>query len=326
MPPQRSGYEKETLYPKETVWKRLPAAFTGSPIWRKAVGVVILSTMPKVLQGDTQTSCGTNCIRGSCEHGHDYLKTLYCGREWCPVCGEDDSSVHKRRWARWLPRATQCEQLGYWVITFPIHYRTRLAKKKGLQRAYDTAIDVLAGKRTGRRGRVGGFFSRGLTRWHWFGDTPGVFNPHLNVLVDSGWIPPKRVEAIKLEIRRAFHLPKQDINYSYSQSVPEKVHDLKYVARSTFKQEEWFPSFSREIYGFRNVRWWGSWNGDSVWSLEQSSIVDTRLLAIVTGNCPRCGSPISWTGTLYPLAYFNASSYIMDDIGSGYIGLSIDSS
>jgi len=49
-------------------------------------------------------------------------------------------------------------------------------------------INVLAGRRSaGGRGnkRVGGYFARGLVRWHWAGDkNPGKWNPHLNVLVD----------------------------------------------------------------------------------------------------------------------------------------------
>ena len=41
----------------------------------------------------------------------------------------------------------------------------------------------------GRRGRVGGYFKRGVLRWHWFGDkVPGKWNPHANVVVDSGYI------------------------------------------------------------------------------------------------------------------------------------------
>ena len=97
--------------------------------------------------------------------------------------------------------------------------------KEALKATTNTIVDILAGKRgEGGRGRKrsGGFFTRGLARWHWFGDickhekrvlnhvtcqlngkrcvlrtkpraktcpefvNNGKWNPHLNVLVDVG--------------------------------------------------------------------------------------------------------------------------------------------
>ncbi|GAI73676.1 unnamed protein product, partial [marine sediment metagenome] len=52
-------------------------------------------------------------IAGECENGHRFAKELVCGKEWCSVCGEDGSTAHMRRFARWLPKAQQLEVMGY---------------------------------------------------------------------------------------------------------------------------------------------------------------------------------------------------------------------
>lgn len=153
------------------------------------------------------STCGIYAVLSECESGHHFAKRLYCGHEWCKVCGEDKSAVHKRRMARLLPKLQQCHEIGYFVIEFPDSYRAigeagispDMAKgegvgwcysKRDLRQTTSDVINVLAGKRSaGGRGkkRVQGYFARGVARWHYFGDKkPGKWNPHLNVLVDSG--------------------------------------------------------------------------------------------------------------------------------------------
>ncbi|GAH29192.1 unnamed protein product, partial [marine sediment metagenome] len=66
-----------------------------------------------------RTKCPGYWIQGSCENGHRYAKELYCGREWCPVCGEEWSATHQRRFSRWISKATQIRTMGYFVFTIP---------------------------------------------------------------------------------------------------------------------------------------------------------------------------------------------------------------
>ncbi len=40
----------------------------------------------------------------------------------------------------------------------------------------------------GRRGSVGGFWERGVLRGHWFGDKDQDYHPHLNFLVEGGYV------------------------------------------------------------------------------------------------------------------------------------------
>lgn len=153
------------------------------------------------------SSCGAWSVISECESGeHHFAKRLYCGREWCEVCGQDNSASHKRRQARLLPKMQQIRTLGYLVIEFPDIVRHIGARgirpdtdegeqvrgwcysKEDLRDTTNTIVEVIAGKRgAGGRGskRVGGYFARGVGRWHWFGDRmTGKYNPHFNVLID----------------------------------------------------------------------------------------------------------------------------------------------
>jgi len=126
--------------------------------------------------------CGSWVMVSECSTGDaHYGKKIYCGKEWCPVCSQEKSPAHNRRIARVLPKVMQMYQMGYLVIEFPIIYRKSGRRqlvasgrwtysKNDLRDTTKKIVEVLAGKRTKRTRRVGGIFSRGLLRWHWFGD------------------------------------------------------------------------------------------------------------------------------------------------------------
>ncbi|MCL0095835.1 zinc ribbon domain-containing protein, partial [Dehalococcoidia bacterium] len=290
-------------------------------------------------------------------------RKLFCGKEWCKQCGEDDSASHKRRQARLLPKIRQIKNLGYFVIEWPewarwigqggldpdLDGKEKVAgwcySKTDLRETTNIIIDVLAGKRCGRRGRVGGYFGRGITRWHWFGEKrPGKLNPHLNVLADfdtlsdevkatvqpaieqrkaelrsskqtkkvrkelraiecyergiSGYLPKPLLEKIQNDLRMALNIPDLIVHYSYFDKPGQMVNKVHYVTRATFRDYAWDPYLAEELYNFRNIRWWGSWNDDPVWSLKQAEVegADIEGLEAVSslqeGFCPDCGEPL----------------------------------
>jgi hypothetical protein len=185
-------------------------------------------------------------LLGQCqEHpeDHNFLMDVLCGKEWCPKCGEKGSEYHQRRIGRIYPKAQQIEDMGYFVIEWPDAYRkdvTRVYSKKALQQTTNKVVDVLAGKRQGRRGRVGGYFTRGLLRWHWFGDKiQGKWNPHLNVLVDGAFIEADTLEEIKAALREALDCDKLIVNYGYCNTPRQKYQRIAYITRSTFRNLEW---------------------------------------------------------------------------------------
>lgn len=245
--------------------------------------------------------CPTGVITGSCENGHRFAKEVYCGKEWCKICNgkwekhQDPKPSHARRFARWYPKAQQIASLGYFTFTVPLELRTIYRSKKSLSKL---GRDV--------RGLLKSFgFERGLCRFHWFGDKSKRWNPHINCLVDGGFIGRRELRSIRREYSRLLGVKLAIAEYHYLTSPGEKVHALTYVTRATFLDPEWDPNMARELHGFRNQLWWGSklWNREPVWSLDdlpgkqQSEMSDTDTKAVAAlelGYCPYDGLTITW--------------------------------
>ena len=295
--------------------ERTPGAVAVSGIYgRELAGAEKpLPASPKQTQG----GCGAWAILSECSSGlHHFGKRIVCGKEWCLYCGKDNSPAHKRRQARILPKVQQISQLGYFVIEFPDIYRHLgqagvdpdpeqgwCYSKQDLRTTTSAIVEVLAGKRMGRRGRVGGYFSRGLIRWHYFGEKKlGKWNPHANVLVDGAFIEPDKLEAIKTALRDKLNIPDLIVNYSFTDKPGKMVHSVRYVTRSTFKHEDWNPYMAQELFNFRNQRWWGKWQDEPAWELSQAEAEGedvqglTAVSSLQTGICPDCGQPLK---TLY---------------------------
>lgn len=251
--------------------------------------------------------CPEHWIHGSDDAGHSFAKEIYCGREWCPTCGQKNSAAHLRRFARWLPKVQSVASIGYFVIEMPVRGRERWHSKTALENAGKLATSVLKGDFEIQQRRSAGeivhksavekihsrWFVRGLRRWHYFGDSPaqigaaveseqGVgqlplsddfsqvkYNPHLNIIIAAGMIPTEKLEHIKSMLRQAFNEPQLIVNYSFTAETGRMVHLLKYVCRSTFLNIRWDKFLAGSLYGMRNMRSWGKWETDSpVWSLD----------------------------------------------------------
>jgi hypothetical protein len=258
-------------------------------------------------------------IVGQCVNGHRYAKELHCGKEWCQVCGQDGSIAHKRRIARLMPKLQQVTSLGYFVIEFPDDYRKvpyRTYSKKGIRSSTNRVVGVLAGARYHGK-RQGGYFARGLLRWHWFGDKlQGKWNPHINVIIDAGYIPDAKLDIIKAKLKQALTCPDLIVNYSYTDQVPKKVHILKYVTRATFKDESWNEKMAVQLFGFRNIRWWGDWNQPAVWTNSDEL---PAISALESGHCPECGEPLSW-GKPVDILWLQIER-VANPLGDGYYEL-----
>ncbi len=230
---------------------------------------------------------------GQCQNGHRFAKELYCGREWCPVCGEDESPAHMRRFARWVGKAQQLQTMGYLVFTLPEEVRSQYRSKARLN---ELTKRVTGGDKSRRiEGMLKGMgFNRGLARWHWFGETPGKWHPHLNVIVESGHLTHSQLRSIRRAWAGILGVDVAVVNYSYAKVVPKMVHVLKYVTRATFRDYTWDERMAAELYNFRNMRSWGGWKDESVWELEAGIESIEAITKLGAGLCPECGEPISW--------------------------------
>lgn len=269
------------------------------------------------LRSKFETNCPGYFIQGSCEDGHRYAKELYCGREWCPVCGEEWSNSHQRRFSRWLPKAFQMKSMGYFVFTLPPDVRNRFRTKKALSRLGSSIQDIL--KSYG--------FDRGLRRWHFMGDKSNDWHPHLNVLVDGNYIPDSKLDRIKRSYAALLGVEVADVNYHYRKTAGEKVHTLKYVTRATFRDYTWDEEMAYELKGFRNQLWWGHkrWNEPEAWTLadlkpnEQLELesLDSRAVAsLEVGECPECKKSITWGGVMPIEALHSIEG--KRELGAGY--------
>ena len=245
----------------------------------------------------TSTGLPAKCpgyfVVGQCENGHRFAKELYCGREWCPVCGEDESPAHMRRFARWVGKVQQLRTVGYLVFTLPEEVRSRYRSKAKLN---ELTKRVTGGDKSRRiEGMLKGMgFDRGLARWHWFGETPGKWHPHLNVIVESGHLTHSQLRSIRRAYAGILGVDVAVVNYSYAKVVPKMVHVLKYVTRATFRDYTWDERMAARLYNFRNMRSWGSWSGPAVWELEGEAELPA-VASLEAGLCPVCGEPVSWS-------------------------------
>jgi len=261
---------------------------------------------------EAKKACPGWFVAGTCEHGHTFAKELYCGREWCPVCGQDGSPVHLRRFARWLPKLYQCSSIGYFVFTIPEASRASWRSKDKLS---FLAKRVTSGDKSmkleGILTSLG--FKRGLTRWHFFGDKSTRFNPHLNVIVEAGRISSKTLDKVKLAWASVLGVDMAVVQYSFTRKQAKMVHILKYVTRATFHEVAWDEALADELYNFRNMRSFGHWTDGPVWQITGKAKYE-HIELLGKSLCPICLSKITW-GRAIPIAWLKYESSKSLDAG-----------
>ena len=243
-----------------------------------------------------ELACPSWGIVGECQQGHHYAKELICSREWCRACGGKQGKAHQRRKAAWLPKVTQLRQMGYLVIPIPPELRIDFRKPEVL-RAF--------GKAMKRVMKYHGF-ARGLRRWHWFGeDHPGhglqgdglpVYHPHLNLLVEAGFLPFSKLQAIRRSVANILGvaLARVVVHYEYTSVVAEMLHMVKYVLRPTFEHWEWDSEMAYKVIGFRNALSWGTWKDELAWVVPAGDSELLKIGPLEDGRCPVDGTTITW--------------------------------
>lgn len=250
-------------------------------------------------KGHYRGGCPGYYLIGECSGSekHQFGKEVFCQREWCPVCGAKGSAAHNRRIQRWLLKASEMEHIGYFVFTIPEGLRMLYRSQKALNRLSKL---ITCGDKSKK---IKGFlkskgFKRGLSRWHFYGDeSPGVYAPHLNVLVEAGRLAEWKLKEIKAEWSRILG---QDavVHYQYKKSARKMASCVGYVTRATFLNIEWDENLASELYRFHNTKSWGKWGGERKWGMDNKK---KRGLEIRNEEgkevcvCPKCGGTIHWS-------------------------------
>jgi ribosomal protein S8 len=237
--------------------------------------------------------CSPGLLPGACGDGHKYLKSVHCGREYCPDCGRDGSPTHGRRFNRWMPKVRDMRYLGYLVITVPEELKQDFHSKQVL-----SSFRMLLRRKLVKMG-----YKRGLMRWHYFGDCQSCkgegcrlchqtgagkkWNPHLNVLLDQGFIENFKDSEFRTDLNRWLNLffkrmnggksCKVNFHFSYQEDDLQKINVVKYVTRSTFRHYNRATAFM--LYRFTSTSSWGKFDTEI-----------TTEEALDNGCCPHCKS------------------------------------
>lgn len=268
------------------------------------------------------STCGDESrwfIPGTCDNGHRIAKQIVCGKEWCPVCGQKASMAHNRRYVRWLVKVRKLKVMRYWVFTIPEDIRDRYRSADELRKLGKAAQKLLV-----RQG-----MTRGLRRWHWFGDNSHKWHPHLNIFTDGGFVDPEMLERVKQGWRDVLGVDTVDINVTYAKTPATIVKHLMYVTRATFKEWEWDVDMALELRGFRNMVVWGlkQWRDAPKWDTKPFTRIDREtgepadvdaIENIVNGECHVCRAHIEWSKPL-PMQLLELVE--KRSLGAGYYAL-----
>jgi len=234
--------------------------------------------------------CGSSALIGTDEDGNRIAKRIICGREWCSQCRE---ASHKRRMARIFPRVFEYDFIAYVVITFDLEIRKLMHNPQ--------VLSSLARKARRTLKKMG--YTKIYTRWHFYGDkNPGVYNPHLNVLIDGGLLSREALEHLKSELRRAL-VPRAIrqsiknelvIKYQFTRDAGRKVHWIKYITKATFLNEGWDERLAAHLYEFHNGCFSGTFNGQKKWRLTGTDKKYNCLIKLSQGLHPVSGKLITW--------------------------------
>jgi len=268
------------------------------------------STKERIRSGeaiDLDVPCPGVALHGECEEEHHYAKGVICNREWCPPaegrCGGKNGAGHQRRKSRWLPKARKIGGMGRFVPTIPPEVRYKYRTQESLGK-----LGISAKRMFQRHG-----FSRGLRRWHLFGDdhrdhdtdagTP-EYHPHLEILVDGSYLRRKQLKAIKRSWANILQVPVSRVNIYYEYVQPDdirrKLHRVSYALRPTFTDWRWDTELAYNIIGFHNMQTWGHWDGPDLWDIPEGDEdgPGAELEELEESRCPIDHTPITWKGIM----------------------------
>jgi len=261
------------------------------------------------VQAELDIPCPSYAMVGEAECGCRFASTLICNREWCESCRD---AAQGRRVAKWVPRAQQLRTMGYLVVTLPEEVRGRYRTASSLGKLGTSVKRLLQ--------RLG--IERGLRRWHFFGDEePHDYHPHLNILIDWGWMSPELLEEIKDGVGRILKVARERVNvfYEYAEDVGEKMHILSYTLRPTFLNWRWDEELAWNLKGLRNSSWWGKWEDPPAWEISAGAdVAGAEISALQAGKCPEHGKPITWYGPPMNAMLLLSTPY-WRDLGGGYL-------
>lgn len=238
--------------------------------------------------------CGgkTNAVDLRCHAEHRFAKQIFCGRQYCPRCGEKESVIHQRRYSRSWDRLMWAPALGKIVLTVPEELRDNFKNADMLGKlhrlGWDCVKEVWGRDIVKEDGEIekGMDIDGSMTAAHLFGDEDeegdrfDKFHPHVNVTFpeygEKMMVSKERLEALRSKwydmmeelTGKKISLmedgrKRENAWFGFSVTDAHKAHWLKYVLRPTVGAERFrllddgMKEFIASLVGFHNVRWYG---------------------------------------------------------------------
>jgi len=209
-------------------------------------------------------TCGQNLVHLETDNGEIKLARIHCNNEFCPICGQNGSALHKKRTGRAKDRLSWAPVLGEMVYTLPDEISNSHPDRETLKRCSQAAWNI-SKKYFDTPG--------GVVRTHFMGETKGKFHIHFNTLfprqTSLGEVVPEVLKAIKMEwtaaVNKEFKTGYEMTNsyYHFAPTIEQQVGKIKYVLRPVVTPDK-FNSLSGEdreyivsFKGWHNTRWFG---------------------------------------------------------------------
>lgn len=247
-------------------------------------------------------SCATSFVHLKDAKGHEKYSRLHCGNDYCPVCGRNGSSAHKKRSYRAMDRLLWSKVLGYMVFTLPKEISRNMPDSKRLSDLSKKAWELVK-KNFDTPG--------GMARVHLMGEEPENLHVHINVLfpivsdTGKGEVPREVLDKIRSEwteyVNKEFDLEYNTTNvfYKFAFQDGRKIHQVKYVLRPIVTPEKFLtlPDEDRKkvmaLRGWHNTRWFGKLANSQYKEYLKSINIETEKHEdkdIATSKrCPICG-------------------------------------
>jgi len=202
------------------------------------------------------------------------------------------------------------EKVGYLVATVPAGLRERFYDIKVLK-----DFKEYWKRKIKRDLYKDGKEPRGLIRYHWAGEDGTTWKPHLNILIEQGWIPEAQLEQwrhdLKFWFKNYFKLdraPAPNIFYRYTNKDGEKYHKIKYITRATMLR---FPDiktkdfFFKDLKNFKNTTLFGKFPKCEPVELPEQKIY-------LHNRCIETGQKITWKYYIKDLSKVVSKSKLQD--------------
>jgi len=188
---------------------------------------------------------------------NNYFRLVTCGKEWCSDCGAFHSYPHDRRIAKVFPRLERLlvqeqKSIQYLVITIPYKLRELFRDQENLNK-----FRIYWRRKLKREGN-----ERGIMRWHWCGEDGHKWAPHLNILMEGGYMERSELKQWRKDLAHWFksefklnYLPSSNFYTSYTNDTVKLKHWTNYVLRAT--QTIWNPQNEETISKYKNTTVFG---------------------------------------------------------------------